>query len=42
MSTRPSDLTAAHFAGIADTCLNIAREVEAGIAYSNEYKRSAG
>ena len=38
---RFSGLTAAHFAGIADTCLNIAREVEAGIAYSNEYKRPA-
>ena len=38
---RFDELAAAHFTGIAETCLNIARDVENSPGYHPEYKRSA-
>ena len=36
---RPSELPASTFAGIADACLQIARDIENGIAYPDVYRR---
>ena len=38
---RPRELPASTFAGVAETCLHIAQDIESSIAYTVAYKRPA-